>query len=72
MSLDFAQKFVATVGQDRYLRIYDIASGADLHYYKATPNEGGSVNKIAIDSSGMFVATSTADKRLRLHNFYTG
>lgn len=72
MGLDFAQKYVATVGHDRFLRIYDIGTGSALHSYQTTAHDSGSVNKIAIDASGMFVATSTADKRIRIHNFYTG
>ena len=72
MSIDFTHKYVATVGQDRLLRIYDIATGVDLHSYRTSASEAGAVTKITIDTSGMYVATSSTDRRIRIHNFYTG
>jgi WD40 repeat protein len=71
MNVDFTQKYVATVGQDRSIRIYDISTGVDLHQYKTSCNEG-SVQRVDIDPSGMFVAVCGFDRRIRIHNFYTG
>jgi WD40 repeat protein len=69
--VDFTQKYVATVGNDRFIRLYDISTGLDLHQYKSITTDG-TINNVAIDPSGMFVAISTTDKRLWIHNFYTG
>jgi WD40 repeat protein len=54
------------------IKILDIGTGIELHSYKTCGRESGHAVVAQIDPSGLFVATSTSDRRLRVHNLYTG
>eukprot|EP00042_Codosiga_hollandica_P058270 m.875794 g.875794 ORF g.875794 m.875794 type:complete len:696 (-) comp59810_c0_seq53:1573-3660(-) len=72
LDVECTHKYAATVGADKCLRVYDVGTGIELHSYKATIGDEGSVMTCAIDPSGLFVATSNAANRIRIFNFYTG
>lgn len=72
ITTDCSRKHLATVGQDRMLRIYDVASGEHVTSYKLTDRSDASSVLVQLDPAGLFAATSSFDKHLRIHNFYTG
>lgn len=74
MLVDPVMKFIATVGQDKLLRIYSMTSFKQRLSYKACASEEGStgVLKAAIDPSGLYVATSGGDKVVCILDFFSG
>ncbi len=72
MDIDCTHKYACTVGNDRGLKIFDIATASELHAYKTTAVDDGATLVVQIDPSGLFVATANSDRRIRIHNFYTG
>eukprot|EP01135_Chromosphaera_perkinsii_P004659 Nk52_evm8s293 gene=Nk52_evmTU8s293 len=71
-SVDLTNKYLATVGQDKQLRIYSNASGKNIRSYKGDLKEDGGLLKVTLDPAGIFAACSGADKSIRVYDFYSG
>ncbi|KAJ3379389.1 hypothetical protein HDU92_006708 [Lobulomyces angularis] len=80
MDIDATQKFVSTVSQDKRLNIYSTATGKPVRSYKHDQSEeqgmqdngGGGFLKVSMDPSGLFAATASSDKYIRVFDFYSG
>ncbi|KAJ3154158.1 hypothetical protein HDU86_004700 [Geranomyces michiganensis] len=83
MVLDPASKYLVTASHDRRINIFSIANGKAVRSYRhegldesiGTGGGGageGSFHKIAIDPSGLYIATSASDKSVRFFDFFSG
>ncbi|MGH0155587.1 UNVERIFIED_CONTAM: hypothetical protein FKN15_073210 [Acipenser sinensis] len=72
MDIDATRKYAAIGCQDRNIRIYDIDSGKQNKCFKGSQSEDGTLLKVQMDRSGMFLATSSSDKNISIFDFYTG
>ncbi|XP_043554434.1 mitogen-activated protein kinase-binding protein 1 [Chiloscyllium plagiosum] len=61
-----------SVGLLKLLRIFNISNGKQKKLYKGSQGEDGTLIKVQIDPSGLFIATSCSDKNLSIFDFYTG
>ncbi|KAJ3178529.1 hypothetical protein HDU85_005136 [Gaertneriomyces sp. JEL0708] len=74
LAVDATSKYVALASQDRRINIHSIATGKLVKSHKPEFDdaaEGGFI-KVCMDPSGLFIATSAADKVIRIFDFYTG
>ncbi|TSK58026.1 Mitogen-activated protein kinase-binding protein 1 [Bagarius yarrelli] len=63
----------AVVGcQDRSIRVFNISSGKQKKSFKGSQAEDGSLLRVQIDPSGLYVATSCSEKNLSLFDLQTG
>jgi WD40 repeat protein len=79
VATDATGKFVVTPGQDRLLRIYAAASGKHVRCFAADPGhggqgsgDGGELYKMAVSPGGVFTATCSLDRWIRIVDFYSG
>ncbi|EDV24023.1 uncharacterized protein TRIADDRAFT_26392, partial [Trichoplax adhaerens] len=72
MDIDCRRKFAVTACQDRNVRIYNIKTGKLKKSYKGSVTDDGTLIKVALDPSGSYVATSSSDKFVSIHEFYSG
>ncbi|XP_041092293.1 WD repeat-containing protein 62-like isoform X2 [Polyodon spathula] len=72
MDIDATRKYAAIGCQDRNIRIYNIDSGKQNKCFKGSQSEDGTLLKVQMDRSGMFLATSSSDKNISIFDFYTG
>lgn len=72
MEVDTGQKHVLTACQDRNIRIYSVASGKHVRIFKGSSGDDGTLIKVALDRSGIYLATSCTDKSLSVYDYYTG
>ncbi|CAI8049410.1 WD repeat-containing protein 62, partial [Geodia barretti] len=72
MDIDVVGKHMVTAGQDRLLRVYQLSSGKQKAVIKASTGDEGSLIKVAMDPSGLYVACSSSDKTVSLFDFYSG
>uniref|UniRef100_UPI00358FC1D3 mitogen-activated protein kinase-binding protein 1-like isoform X3 n=1 Tax=Myxine glutinosa TaxID=7769 RepID=UPI00358FC1D3 len=72
MDVDVSQKYAVIGCQDRNIRIFNLGSGKQRKCFKGSQGEDGSLIKVQIDPSGLFVATSCSDKNLCINDLYTG
>ncbi|PRP86748.1 hypothetical protein PROFUN_02897 [Planoprotostelium fungivorum] len=71
MDIDPTNRFVVTAGQEKKLNVYTIATGKSSRSYK-TEGECGETLKVKLDPAGLYAATSSADKNIRLYDFFSG
>ena len=71
MDVDSTNKHIITAGQDKRLNIWSSVSGKHLRSYKPEP-DGGELYKVQLDPSGLYAATCSFDKYIRLFDFYSG
>jgi len=72
MALDAAtNKFAVSTGQDKRINVWNITSGKLMRSYRPS-DVNGELYKCAMDPSGMFVATCSFDKYIRLYDFFSG
>ncbi|XP_033883197.3 WD repeat-containing protein 62-like isoform X2 [Acipenser ruthenus] len=72
MDVDATRKYAAIGCQDRNIRIYNVDSGKQQKCFKGSQSEDGTLLKVQMDRSGMFLATSSSDKNISIFDFYTG
>jgi mitogen-activated protein kinase binding protein 1 len=64
-------KFAVSTGQDKRINVWNIQTGKLVRSYKP---EGltSEFYKCCVDPSGMFVATCSFDKQIRIYDFFSG
>ncbi|XP_031332031.1 uncharacterized protein LOC116162536 isoform X2 [Photinus pyralis] len=72
MDVDSGQKHVLTACQDRNVRIYSVNTGKHTKIFKGSTGDDGTLIKISLDRSGIYLATSCTDKSLSVYDYYTG
>ncbi|XP_016372852.1 mitogen-activated protein kinase-binding protein 1-like isoform X3 [Sinocyclocheilus rhinocerous] len=72
MDVDPTCKYAAVGSQDRSIRVINISSGKQKRSFSGSQTEDGSLLKVQIDPSGLFVASSCSDKNINLIDFQTG
>ncbi|KRT85576.1 WD40 domain-containing protein, partial [Oryctes borbonicus] len=72
MEIDAGQKHVLTACQDRNVRIYSVSTGKHTKSFKGSTGDDGTLIKVVLDRSGIYLATSCTDKSLSVYDYYTG
>nr|XP_037875407.1 uncharacterized protein LOC101746620 isoform X2 [Bombyx mori] len=72
MEVDAGGRHVLTACQDRNVRVYSTANGRHTKTFRGTTAEDGTLIKVALDSSGIYLATSSTDKILSVYDYYSG
>ncbi|CAG9576897.1 unnamed protein product [Danaus chrysippus] len=72
MEVDAGGRHVLTACQDRNVRVYSAAHGRHTKTFRGTTAEDGTLIKVALDSSGIYLATSSTDKLLSVYDYYSG
>ena len=71
VAVDATNKNLATVGQDKRLHVHSLRNGRLLRSY-AEARGAKLLNRVAMDPSGLFVATAGGDNCVRVHDFFSG
>ncbi|KMQ93819.1 mitogen-activated protein kinase-binding protein 1 [Lasius niger] len=71
MEVDSGQKHVLTACQDRNIRVYNVTTGKHNKTFKGSVSDDGSLIKVVLDASGIYVATSCTDKTLCVYDYYS-
>ncbi|CAH2101965.1 unnamed protein product [Euphydryas editha] len=72
MEVDAGGRHVLTACQDRNVRVYSAANGRHTKTFRGTTAEDGTLIKVSLDSSGIYLATSSTDKILSVYDYYSG
>ncbi|CAG9861239.1 unnamed protein product [Phyllotreta striolata] len=72
MEVDAGQKHVLTACQDRNVRIYSVNTGKHTKSFKGSTGDDGTLIKVVLDRSGIYLATSCTDKSLSVYDYYSG
>ncbi|XP_052749064.1 uncharacterized protein LOC113514452 isoform X1 [Galleria mellonella] len=72
MEVDAGGRHILTACQDRNVRVYSAAQGRHTKTFRGTTAEDGTLIKVALDSSGIYLATSSTDKILSVYDYYSG
>ncbi|XP_068901374.1 mitogen-activated protein kinase-binding protein 1-like isoform X6 [Tenebrio molitor] len=72
MEIDTGQKHVLTACQDRNVRIYSVNTGKHTKSFKGSTGDDGTLIKVVLDRSGIYLATSCTDKSLSVYDYYSG
>lgn len=72
MEVDTGQKHVITACQDRNVRIYSVNTGKHTKSFKGSTGDDGTLIKVVLDRSGIYLATSCTDKSLSVYDYYSG
>ncbi|XP_060800076.1 WD repeat-containing protein 62 isoform X2 [Neoarius graeffei] len=72
MDLDATLTHTAIACQDRNIRVYNVKSGKMKKCFKGSLTDDGTVLKVQLDRSGMFLATSCSDKSICIFDYETG
>ena len=67
--IDRAGRLALSAGQDNGLVVWDVATGAKKRRYST---ESDCTLRVRLDPTGMFAATTSSDKGVRLHDFHNG
>jgi WD40 repeat protein len=70
MDIDKTQKYAITTGQDKRLNIWDIQKKKNVRSYPTGVE--ADILKVRFDPSGLYTATSSTDKNIRLYDFFSG
>ncbi|GIY61419.1 WD repeat-containing protein 62 [Caerostris darwini] len=71
MEKDVSQPHVLAACQDSKIRIYDVPAGKYVRSMSGAQGEGTLI-KVAMDSTGTYVATSSTDKTIYVYDYLTG
>ncbi|KAI3443097.1 MFS domain-containing protein [Psidium guajava] len=71
MALDRSEEVAVTVGQDKKINTFDIASGKLVRSFKQD-RDGGDPIKVFMDPSCNYLVCSYSDKSLRMYDFNSG
>ncbi|XP_067138205.1 mitogen-activated protein kinase-binding protein 1-like isoform X2 [Centruroides vittatus] len=72
MEVDSQQRHVLTACQDRNIRVYNVNGGKHTRCFRGSQGEDGTLIKVVLDPSGMYLATSCTDKCLYIYDFFSG
>ncbi|KAM4541274.1 mitogen-activated protein kinase-binding protein 1 [Fundulus diaphanus] len=72
MDVEPTRKYAAVGCQDRKIRIFNIGDAKQKKVYKGSQGEDGTVIKVQIDPSGLYIATSSSDKNVSIYDFFSG
>lgn len=72
MEVDSHQRHVLTACQDRNIRVYNVNGGKHSRCFRGSQGEDGTLIKVVLDPSGMYLATSCTDKCLYIYDFFSG
>lgn len=72
LQVDTGQKHVITACQDRNVRIYSVNTGKHTKSFKGSTGDDGTLIKVVLDRSGIYLATSCTDKSLSVYDYYSG
>ena len=61
-----------TACQDRNVRVYTVGNGKHIKTFKGSNGEDGTLIKVVLDRSGVYLATSCTDKTLAIYDFHSG
>eukprot|EP00658_Telonema_sp_P-2_P038943 TRINITY_DN27860_c0_g2_i1.p1 TRINITY_DN27860_c0_g2~~TRINITY_DN27860_c0_g2_i1.p1 ORF type:complete len:454 (-),score=104.02 TRINITY_DN27860_c0_g2_i1:176-1537(-) len=70
MDVDATHKYVVTANQDKRLNVWSASSSKSVRTYRL--RNSGEPYKVQLDPAGIFVATSSSDKLLRIYDFFSG
>ncbi|XP_033150892.1 mitogen-activated protein kinase-binding protein 1 isoform X2 [Drosophila busckii] len=71
MEVDSNSKHILTACQDRNVRVYGTQNAKQTKTFKGSHSDEGSVIKLSLDPSGIYVATSCTDKTLAVYDYYS-
>mmetsp|Transcript_16271 Transcript_16271/g.31532 ORF Transcript_16271/g.31532 Transcript_16271/m.31532 type:complete len:1332 (+) Transcript_16271:637-4632(+) len=71
IDVDASNKYFCTSGQDKKINIWSLANGKSIRSYKPE-GDPGDLTRILLDPAGMYCATGSQDKAVRLLDFYSG
>ncbi|XP_055837405.1 uncharacterized protein LOC129905836 isoform X3 [Episyrphus balteatus] len=71
MEVDSNSKHIMTACQDRNIRVYSTQSQKHTKTFKGSHSEDGSLIKLSLDPSGIYLATSSTDKTLSVYDYYS-
>ncbi|GBP20543.1 Mitogen-activated protein kinase-binding protein 1 [Eumeta japonica] len=72
MEVDAGGRHVLAACQDRNVRVYSATHARHTKTFRGTVAEDGTLIKVALDSSGIYLATSSTDKILSVYDYYSG
>uniref|UniRef100_T1IQM5 MABP1/WDR62 second WD40 domain-containing protein n=1 Tax=Strigamia maritima TaxID=126957 RepID=T1IQM5_STRMM len=72
MDIDSNSKQIFTACQDRNVRVYNINTGKHSRTFKGSQSDDGTLIKVVLDNSRLYVATSSTDKNLSIYDNYSG
>ncbi|XP_028173339.1 mitogen-activated protein kinase-binding protein 1 [Ostrinia furnacalis] len=72
MEVDAGGRHILTACQDRNVRVYSAVQGRHTKTFRGTTAEDGTLIKVALDNSGIYLATSSTDKILSVYDYYSG
>ena len=67
--IDRTGRHALSAGQDTGLVVWDTATGSKKRRYNT---EAGCTLRVRLDPTGMFAATTSSDKGVRIHDFHSG
>ncbi|XP_037957302.1 mitogen-activated protein kinase-binding protein 1 isoform X2 [Teleopsis dalmanni] len=71
MEVDSNSKHILTACQDRNVRVYGTQNTKHTKTFKGSHSDEGSLIKLSLDPSGIYVATSCTDKTLAVYDYYS-
>lgn len=71
MEVDSNSKHILTACQDRNIRIYGTQNAKHTKTFKGSHSDEGSLIKLCLDMSGIYIATSCTDKTLSVYDYYS-
>ncbi|XP_063699886.1 mitogen-activated protein kinase-binding protein 1 isoform X2 [Culicoides brevitarsis] len=71
MEVDSNSKHILTACQDRNIRVYSTQTAKQTKTFKGSHSEEGSLIKLCLDLSGIYIATSCTDKTLSVYDYYS-
>lgn len=71
MEVDSNAKHILTACQDRNIRVYNTQNAKHTKTFKGSHSDEGSLIKLGLDPSGIYVATSSTDKTLAVYDYYS-
>lgn len=71
MEVDSNSKHILTACQDRNIRIYGTQNAKHTKTFKGSHSDEGSLIKLSLDLSGIYIATSCTDKTLSVYDYYS-
>jgi len=72
METDYNHKHILTACQDRNVRVYMVGNGKHIKTFKGSVGEDGTLIKVVLDRSGVYLATSCTDKTISIYDFHSG
>ena len=68
----YNHKHILTACQDRNVRVYTIGNGKHIKTFKGSAGDDGTLIKVVLDRSGVYLATSCTDKTISIYDFHSG